>query len=179
MPEYLADYDRFGLPPDEALRRVIARAAADPQFLADLDALFFKVQPMLAERLDCEAPHFFVMARDGVGNAWGVYVDPELAPTRGTPWVMWEHEDDALNYVADDTEQFFARLLDFCAYHRWSSAGCSSAFPVQVRPICSRRDPWSGCRRARCRPDRRFEPGDAVRRRPRRAASTRRTLVLG
>lgn len=72
---------------------------------------------MLAERLDCEAPHFFVMARDGVGNAWGVYVDPELAPTRGTPWVMWEHEDDALNYVADDTERFFARLLDSCAYH--------------------------------------------------------------
>ncbi|MBZ5711513.1 hypothetical protein [Nannocystis pusilla] len=109
---YLADYDALGLPPDEALRRVIARADADPQFCEDLERLMFELAPMSADQLDCHAPKFFVVAMDGGGSAYGRYVDPAIARTVGTPWVLWDHEEDALVYLADDTAAFFSGILD-------------------------------------------------------------------
>lgn len=113
----LADYDALGLPPDPALRSVIARADADAQFYDDLERLMFELAPMTADELDCHAPKFFVVAMDGCGSAFGRYVDPQLARTIGAPWVMWEHEDDSLVYLADDTAAFLSGLLDLrCAY---------------------------------------------------------------
>ena len=75
----LADYDALGLPPDEALRRVIARADADSQFFEDLEQLMFELAPMTPDQLDCHAPKFFVVAMDGGGGAFGRYVDPQVA----------------------------------------------------------------------------------------------------
>ncbi|PCC74566.1 hypothetical protein SAMN02745121_06932 [Nannocystis exedens] len=109
---YLADYDALGLPPDEALRRVIARADADPRFSDDLERLMFELAPMPADQLDCHAPKFFVVAMDGGGSAYGRYVDAALLRTIGMPWVLWDHEEDALVYLADDTAAFLSGLLD-------------------------------------------------------------------
>ncbi|WAS90142.1 hypothetical protein [Nannocystis punicea] len=111
---YLADYDALGLPPDEALRRVIARADADSQFYDDLERLMFELAPMPAEHLDCHAPKFFVVAMDGGGSAYGRYVDLKV----GLPWVMWDHEEDALVYLADDTAAFLSGLLDLRCHHK-------------------------------------------------------------
>lgn len=108
----LADYDALGLPPDEALRRVIARADADSQFFDDLDRLGFELAPMPADQLDCQAPKFFVVAMDGGGSAYGRYVDREVLRKLGMPWVLWDHEEDALVYLADDTPKFLSGLLD-------------------------------------------------------------------
>ncbi|MCY1063904.1 hypothetical protein OV090_03970 [Nannocystis sp. RBIL2] len=114
---YLADYDALGLPPDEAIRAVLARADADPQFRLDLDRVSFQPMPMLADELDCHAPNFIVVAMDGAGNAFGFYVEPKVLRTIGMPWVLWDHEEDALLHVADDTGEFFSRLLD--AHLQW------------------------------------------------------------
>ena len=114
----LADYDALGLPPDEALRRVIARADADSQFFEDLEQLMFELAPMTPDQLDCHAPKFFVVAMDGGGSAFGRYVDPQVARTVGLPWVMWDHEDDALVFLADDTAGFFSGLIDFRCHHK-------------------------------------------------------------
>lgn len=113
MPRFLAEYEALKLPSDPALREVLARADADPQFVLDLDRLSFQPAPMRADEIDCHAPAFFPMAMDGGGNAFGVYFDPDVARTHGTPWVLWDHEEDALVFIADDTADFFTRLLDF------------------------------------------------------------------
>jgi hypothetical protein len=123
MPRFLADYDALGLPPDEGLRAVLARADTDSQFRLDLDRLAFQPTPMLADELDCHAAKFFVIAMDGGGNAFGLYVDDEVARAHGTPWVMWDHEEDALLFIADDTADFFTQLLDFGERHRPDDPG--------------------------------------------------------
>ncbi len=109
----VAALDALGVVVDEPLRRVLRRWDADDAFRDDLERLMFEVDPMRAEEIDCDAPDLVVIAMNGGGSAYGLYLAPRVVETVGRPWVYWEHEDDSLHYLAADTRAFFAGYLDF------------------------------------------------------------------
>ncbi len=109
----VAALDALGVGVDEPLRRVLQRWDVDDAFHDDLEGVMFQVAPMRAEELDCDAPDLVVIAMNGGGSAYGLYVEPRVVETVGRPWVFWDHEDDTLHYLARDTPAFFAGYLDF------------------------------------------------------------------
>jgi hypothetical protein len=104
----LAKLDALKIPVDDILRSIIGRSDTDDAFFTDLDRVAFQISPMRAAEIDCAAEAYFVVAMDGGGSAFGLYVS-DAAP--GTPWVFWDHEIDRLAFVAPDTLAFFAGLL--------------------------------------------------------------------
>lgn len=104
----LKKLDALKIPADEAVRAIIGRSDTDDAFYMDLERIRFEVSPMNASEIECVAEACFVVAMDGAGNAFGVYLS-EAMP--GTPWVFWDHEIDTLAYIAPDTASFFAGLL--------------------------------------------------------------------
>ena len=107
----LARVDAYSIPIDPQLRRVLARWDSDDTFSSDLEALMFEVDPMLSEELDCNDPWFFVIAMDGAGNAYGLYLHPDAPRENGPPWVFWDHEVTAVHYLASSTEELFGGVL--------------------------------------------------------------------
>ncbi len=104
----LAKLDAMKVPFDDVLRSIVGRADTDDAFFADLERAKFVVRPGRAAEIECVADGFSVVAMDGGGNAFGVYLSDSMP---GTPWVYWDHEIDTLAYVAPDTLAFFAGLL--------------------------------------------------------------------
>lgn len=128
----VARLDALGLTVDDALRRVLERWDADDQFNADLEACGFWVDVMLADEIDCHVPSFVVIAMNGSGSAYGVFLEPRVLQSVGRPWVYWEHEDDRLHYLARDTASFFAGYLDY------EAGWLSDASPVaRIRRVLS------------------------------------------
>jgi hypothetical protein len=109
----VAALDALGVAIDEPLRRVLERWDTDDAFHDDLERVMFEVAPMRAEELDCDARDLVVIAMNGGGSAYGLYLEPRVLATIGRPWVYWEHEDDTLHYLACDTRAFFAGYLEF------------------------------------------------------------------
>ncbi len=104
----LAKLDALKIPADEVLRSIIARTDTDDGFYGALEHLMFEISPMPAADIDCIAPACSVIAMDGGGNAFGLYVTDSV---QGTPWVFWDHEIDTLAFIAPDTLAFFSGLL--------------------------------------------------------------------
>lgn len=104
----LAKLDALKIPVDAVLRSIVERADTDNAFHADLKSLMFEISPKRAAEIECMADACSVVAMDGAGNAFGLYIS-DTAP--GTPWVYWDHEIDTLAFIAPDTLAFFAGLL--------------------------------------------------------------------
>lgn len=103
--------DSYEIAIDAQLRAVLARWDTDDTFNIDLETMMFELEPFLAEVLDCHNPWFFVIAMNGGGSAYGLYLHPTAPSEGGPPWVFWQHEDDTLYYVAPNAEQFFGAFL--------------------------------------------------------------------
>ena len=68
----------------------------------------FEIAPKRAADVGCVADAFTVIATDGAGNAFGLYLSDAV---QGTPWVYRDHEIDTLAFIAPDTLAFFSGLL--------------------------------------------------------------------
>jgi hypothetical protein len=123
-----AKLDALGAPADDLLRALVARSDADDAFHADLERIAFELAPMRAEELDCEVPELAVVAMNGGGSAYGIWTS---APAPGA-WVYWEHEDDSLHHIADDTAQFLSRLLAFACV-----SPANLAVAERIRRVCA------------------------------------------
>lgn len=117
-PSPFAAIDRHAIPIEPLLRRILERSHVDPVFCADLDACAFQASPMTSDEVDCLNPWLFVIAMNGGGSAYGLYVHPEAMVNGVAPWAYWEHEDDTISCLASDTDRFFRGLVDFAA--SWS-----------------------------------------------------------
>lgn len=104
--------DSDGVPIDPHLNQVLARWDTDDRFNIDLETLMFEIAPMPATELDCNNPWFYVIAMDGSGNAYGLYLYPDSQPGQLAPWVFWDHEVDTIFFLATETTSFFAGLLN-------------------------------------------------------------------
>ena len=112
---YVAKLDALGIVVDDDLCRVLARADVDDAFHADLESLMFELAPMHAAELDCLVPSFIVIAMNGGGDAYGLYLEPSVLETVGRPWVYWDHETDSMHFIATDTSELFSQVLDAAA----------------------------------------------------------------
>jgi hypothetical protein len=111
QPPLFAALHHHRIPVEPLLQRVLERVEADPQFRRDLDLAGFQPWPSPADEIDCLNPWLFVIAMNGGGNAFGLYVHPTAVRDGVAPWVEWEHEDDSLRFWARDTDAFFRALL--------------------------------------------------------------------
>lgn len=106
-PDLFAAVDTHSVPIEPLLRRLLERVDADDDFREQLDLGGFQPWPSTADEIDCRNPWFFVIAMNGGGSAYGLYLHPNARGADGIlPWVYWEHEDDTLHYVAPDTARF-------------------------------------------------------------------------
>ncbi|MEZ4372000.1 MAG: hypothetical protein R3B07_14300 [Polyangiaceae bacterium] len=116
-PSSVDAIDALGVAIDEELRRVLARCDEDPQLFSDFASILFDVDPFPAMEIDCHNPWLLVIAMNGGGSAYGLYLHPDALSeadaqsTPAAPWVFWEHEDGTLYARATSTQEFFARLL--------------------------------------------------------------------
>ncbi len=107
-----AAIDRHVVPIDALLRRLLERVEADDDFRGQLDLGGFQPWPSTADEIDCRNPWFFVIAMNGRGSAYGLYLHPNARGADGVlPWVYWEHEDDTLHYLAPDTDRFLRGFI--------------------------------------------------------------------
>lgn len=110
-PDPFAAIEQHHIPIEPVLQRVLERFASDAGFREDLDRCGFQPCPMPADEIDCLSPWFFVIAMNGGGSAYGLYVHPEVVRDGVAPWVYWEHEDDSLLFLAEDSDRFFRGFL--------------------------------------------------------------------
>ncbi|HBQ12314.1 MAG: hypothetical protein RLP09_36180 [Sandaracinaceae bacterium] len=112
QPPLLEAIERHEIGIERVLRELLERCERDPQLVADLDACNFQPYPSPSDEIDCLNPWFFVIAMNGAGSAYGLYLHPAAKPNGGPhPWVYWEHEDDTLRFMADDTGRFLRGLI--------------------------------------------------------------------
>lgn len=111
QPPLFAAIDEHAVPIEPLLRAILARVEADARFRADLDACNFQPWPSTADEIDCRNPWMFVIAMNGGGSAYGLYLHPNAMQAGTAPWVYWEHEDDTIRYLASDTDRFFRGLI--------------------------------------------------------------------
>lgn len=127
QPPLITAIDKHQVAIEPLLRDILARVEADDAFREDLDALNFQPWPSTADEIDCRNPWFFVIAMNGGGSAFGLYLHPTATADRGGgggrdggdpkpaaaphPWVFWEHEEDTLCFLAANTDRFFRGWL--------------------------------------------------------------------
>lgn len=107
----LAPLETFKVSVEPLLRRVLERASQEPQFYRDLDSALFQLELFPAEEIDCLNPWFFVVAMNGGGSAYGLYLHPEAAKNGVAPWVFWDHEIDLVFFLEENTDRFFRGFL--------------------------------------------------------------------
>ncbi|MFO0549427.1 MAG: hypothetical protein U0271_13630 [Polyangiaceae bacterium] len=104
-------FDEHHVPAEPLLRRLVSRALEDEAFRADLSLCAFEPYPGPADEVDCTDPWLFIVAMDGTGNAYGLYLHPRAVKDGVAPWVYWDHEDDALVALGDNTDMFVRGFL--------------------------------------------------------------------
>ena len=109
----LAKVTQHQVPIDSALSAILTRWDQDEQFYSDLESLMFEVNPCPGDDLDCRDPWFFVIAMDGAGSAYGLYLRPGAGGYSQPPWVFWDHEVDTIYDLPSDTQSFFGAFLAF------------------------------------------------------------------
>jgi len=107
---YLHDIQQSGARAEELLLLLLGRSDVDDGFHADLESVHFEVQPQPGPALGCRNPWFYVVAMDGGGNAYGIYVHP-LFDGHPAPWLFWDHEEDTLRFIAQDTASLLRDVL--------------------------------------------------------------------
>jgi len=116
--DWLAALETYHVPVERLLRSVLERLAGDEELRRDFDLSGFQPYPSPSDEIDCQNPWFFVVAMNGAGSAYGLYVHPEVIRDGVAPWVFWEHEDDGIFFLADDSAAFFggfvASVADWC-----------------------------------------------------------------
>ncbi|MCB9584129.1 MAG: SMI1/KNR4 family protein [Polyangiaceae bacterium] len=110
-PSSIDAIEALGVTIDEDLRRVLARCDEDDQLFSDFATVLFDVEPFPATEIDCHNPWLLVIAMNGGGSAYGLYLHPDAGTEAGAPWVFWEHEDGTVYSLAASTREFFERLL--------------------------------------------------------------------
>jgi len=102
----LETIERYGITIEPMLRALLVRFENDPSFAKDLDSALFQPHPSPADEIDCLNPWMFVIAMNGMGSAYGLYVHPHAIKDSVAPWVFWEHEDDTVRFLAENTDAF-------------------------------------------------------------------------
>lgn len=96
---------------DDLLPMVLGRADVDDAFHADLERARFEPQPQPGPALGCRNPWFYAVAMNGGGDAYGLYVHPLFDAHPAPPWLFWDHEEDTLRFVAEDTAGLLRDVL--------------------------------------------------------------------
>lgn len=110
--------DKHGIVIEPLLRRLLERVAADARFREDLDLCGFQPHSSPSDEIDCLNPWLFVIAMNGGGSAYGLYVHPDAIREGVAPWAFWEHEDDSIFLLAPDTDHLLRGLVAFVeSYH--------------------------------------------------------------
>ncbi|MCB9595361.1 MAG: hypothetical protein H6719_21760 [Sandaracinaceae bacterium] len=108
---YLHTIQQSGARTEDLLQMVLGRADVDDGFHADLERAHFEVAPQPGPALGCRNPWFYVVAMNGGGDAYGVYVHPLFDGHPAPPWLFWDHEQDILRFVAQDTASFLRDMV--------------------------------------------------------------------
>lgn len=93
------------------LEQILAHWDLDDVFNEDLESLMFEVEPLPAAALDCHNPWMVVIAMNGGGSAYGLYLHPDAVRAKVAPWVLWDHEEDCIYALAADTNTFFSSFV--------------------------------------------------------------------
>jgi hypothetical protein len=103
--------DKHAIAVEPVLRELLERCVRDERFRQDLDLCGFQPWPSPSDEIDCLNPWLFVIAMNGGGSAYGLYVHPDAIRDGVAPWAYWEHEDDGIYWLADDSDTFFRGFL--------------------------------------------------------------------
>ena len=109
--DLFAAIDQHRVPIEPLLKRLLDNCAGDAGFAEDLNYSGFQPCPMSSDEIDCNNPWFFVIAMNGCGSAYGLYLHPDAMRDGLAPWAFWDHEDDVIFVLANDTEQFLRGLF--------------------------------------------------------------------